>query len=242
MRRLVPWIVALAFAALAALLFVREMTSVRETRRADAAPVVAAIKKIAHLATVEVQIADVVRFEELKTVLIFDFPKSATLRMRGKAIAGFDLQSPDFKVRTDTGKGIVEVDLPPPRILAIDPRLEWFDEKSGLFNPITSAGPHALDALGAGPARPRGERCGHRGQGHRARSRAPRGDRRRPRLDGRGPERRENRRGRDARADAVASAGRGHDAAQRKTPRLPGAFGTCNGTALRALRLSAGSR
>jgi Protein of unknown function (DUF4230) len=137
-RRLVPWIVALAFAALAALLFVRLATTVRETRRADAAPVVAAIKKIAHLATVEVQIADVVRFEELKTVLIFDFPKSATLRMRGKAIAGFDLQSPDFKIRTDTGQGKLEVDLPSPRILAIDPRLEWFDEKSGLFNPITS--------------------------------------------------------------------------------------------------------
>ncbi len=137
-RLLVPWIVALAFAALAALLFLRDATSVRETRRADAAPVVAAIKKIAHLSTVEVQIADVVRFEEAKTVLIFDFPKSATLRMRGKAIAGFDLQSPDFKIRTDTGKGIIEVDLPPPRILAIDPRLEWFDEKSGLFNPITS--------------------------------------------------------------------------------------------------------
>ena len=136
-RRLVPWIVALAFAALAALLFVRDMTSVRESRRADAAPVVAAIKKIAHLATVEVQIADVLRFEELKSFLIFDFPKSATMRMRGKAIAGFDLQSPDFQIRTDTGKGVVEVDLPPPRILAIDPRLEWFDEKSGLFNPIT---------------------------------------------------------------------------------------------------------
>jgi hypothetical protein len=136
-RRFIPWILALGFAAIAALLFVRLATSVRETRRADAAPVVAAIKKIAHLATVEVQIADVVRFEELKTVLIFDFPKSATLRMRGKAIAGFDLQSPDFKVRTNTGKGTLEVDLPSPRILAIDPRLEWFDEDSGLFNPIT---------------------------------------------------------------------------------------------------------
>ena len=137
MRRFLPWALALAFAAIAALLFVRLATSVRETRRAEAAPVVAAIKKIAHLATVEVQIADVLRFEEVKTFLIFDFPKSATIRMRGKVIAGFDLQSPDFKVRADSGNGRLEVDLPSPRILAIDPRLEWFDEKSGLFNSIT---------------------------------------------------------------------------------------------------------
>jgi Protein of unknown function (DUF4230) len=136
-RRFLPWALALAFAAIAALLFLRLATSVRETRRAEAAPVVAAIKKIAHLATVEVQIADVLRFEEVKTFLIFDFPKSATLRMRGKVIAGFDLQSPDFKVRADSGNGRLEVDLPSPRILAIDPRLEWFDEKSGLFNSIT---------------------------------------------------------------------------------------------------------
>jgi len=136
-RRFLPWALALAFAAIATLLFVRLATSVRETRRAEAAPVVAAIKKIAHLATVEVQIADVLRFEEVKTFLIFDFPKSATIRMRGKVIAGFDLQSPDFKIRPDSGSGRLEVDLPSPRILAIDPRLEWFDEKSGLFNSIT---------------------------------------------------------------------------------------------------------
>jgi hypothetical protein len=136
-RRLVPWLLALVFAATSAVLLLRLATTVRESRRADAAPVVQAIKKIAHLATVEVQIADVVRFEEIKSFLIFDFPKSATLRMRGKAIAGFDLESPDFHLRTDAANRRLEVDLPPPRILAIDPRLEWFDEESGLFNPIT---------------------------------------------------------------------------------------------------------
>jgi hypothetical protein len=136
-RRVLPWILALGFAAVAAILALRLATTVRETRRADAAPVVNAIKKIAHLATVEAQISDVLRFEELKSFLIFDFPKSATIRMRGKAIAGFDLESSDFRVRTDEANRRLEIDLPPPRILAIDPRLEWFDEDSGLFNPIT---------------------------------------------------------------------------------------------------------
>ncbi len=135
--RIVPWALALFFAAASATLIVRLATTVRESRRVEAAPVVEAIRKIAHLATVEVQITDVLRFEEIKTFLIFDFPKTATIRMRGKAIAGFDLASPDFQVRPDAGRRVLSVDLPPPRILAIDPRLEWFDETSGLFNPIT---------------------------------------------------------------------------------------------------------
>ena len=137
MRRAIPWVLALAFAAAAGYFALRLATTVRQTRRADAAPVVSAIRKIAHLATVEAQISDVLRFEEIKSFLIFDFPKTATIRMRGKAIAGFDLESSDFRVRTDDGNRRIEIDLPPPRILAIDPRLEWFDEKSGLFNPIT---------------------------------------------------------------------------------------------------------
>jgi hypothetical protein len=135
--RIVPWFLALFFAAASAALIVRLATTVRESRSVEAAPVVEAIKKIAHLATVEVQITDVLRFEEVKTFLIFDFPKTATIRMRGKAIAGFDLGSSDFRVRPDAERRLLTVDLPAPRILAIDPRLEWFDETSGLFNPIT---------------------------------------------------------------------------------------------------------
>ncbi len=135
--RIVPWVLALFFAAASAALIVRLATTVRESRRVEAAPVVEAIRKIAHLATVEAQITDVLRFEEVKTFLIFDFPKTATIRMRGKAIAGFDLASPDFRVRPDEERRVLTVELPPPRILAIDPRLEWFDESSGLFNPIT---------------------------------------------------------------------------------------------------------
>jgi Protein of unknown function (DUF4230) len=135
--RILPWLLAFFFAAVSGLLVVRLATSVRESRRADAAPVVSAIRKIAQLATVEAQISDVLRFEEIKSFLIFDFPKTATIRMRGKVIAGFDLSSPEFEVHPDTEKRLLRVTLPPPRILALDPRLEWFDERSGLFNPIT---------------------------------------------------------------------------------------------------------
>jgi Protein of unknown function (DUF4230) len=135
--RVLPWLLAVFFAIVSGILVVRLATSVRETRRADAAPVVDAIRKIAQLATVEAQISDVLRFEEIKSFLIFDFPKTATIRMRGKVIAGFDLSSPEFQVHPDAEKRLLQVTLPAPRILALDPRLEWFDEQSGLFNPIT---------------------------------------------------------------------------------------------------------
>jgi hypothetical protein len=137
LARILPWILAAVFAVVSAVLVVRLATSVRESRRADSAPVVSAMRKIAQLATVEAQISDVLRFEEVKSFLIFDFPKTATIRMRGKVIAGFDLSSPDFSIDTDSGKRVIRVRLPAPRILALDPRLEWFDEQSGLFNPIT---------------------------------------------------------------------------------------------------------
>jgi hypothetical protein len=135
--RILPWLLAAFFAALSGFLVVRLAASVRQTRRADAAPVVSAIRKIAQLATVEAQISDVLRFEEIKSFLIFDFPKTATIRMRGKVVAGFDLNSPEFHVDADPDRHLLRITLPSPRILSIDPRLEWFDEQSGLFNPIT---------------------------------------------------------------------------------------------------------
>jgi len=136
-RSLLPWLLAAVLAALSGYLALRLATSVRETRRADAAPVVTAMRNIARLATVEAEISDVLRFEEIKSFLVFDFPKSATIRMRGKVVAGFDLAAPEFRVSADAERRSLRVTLPPPRILALDPRLEWFDENSGFFNPIT---------------------------------------------------------------------------------------------------------
>lgn len=137
LRAALPWALALFFAATSGFLLSRRLGVVSETRSAEAAPVVEAIRRVAQLATVEIQVSDVLRFEEVKSFLIFDFPKSATLRMRGRVIGGFDLSTPSFRVRPDAGRRVVRVTLPPPRILALDPRLEWFDERSGLLNPIT---------------------------------------------------------------------------------------------------------
>jgi hypothetical protein len=132
-------VIAVLLAAVIVLLLWRPTLPFGESRRIEAAPVVLAIRSIAQFSTVEVQISDVVRYEEVKRFLIFDFPKSATLRLRGRVLGGFDLESRHFRVVPDASRRLARVRLPRPRILAVDPRFEWFDEKSGWINPITPA-------------------------------------------------------------------------------------------------------
>jgi hypothetical protein len=102
----------------------------------SSAPVVEAVRRIARLATIEMEIADVVRYEEVKTILVFEIPKNATLRLRGKVMGGFDLAR-GFDVEADVDRRLILVRLPAPQVLAVDDRLEWFDEHSGWLNPIT---------------------------------------------------------------------------------------------------------
>jgi len=133
----VPWILAILFAGATAFLLSRAVFPPGEVQRVEAAPVVLAIRRIAQFSTVEIQVSDVVRYEEAKRFLIFEFPKSATLRLRGRVLGGFDLESRQFRVVPDVSKRVLRVRMPRPRILAVDPRFEWFDEKSGWINPIS---------------------------------------------------------------------------------------------------------
>jgi hypothetical protein len=136
--RALPWLLAVLFAA-TSFLSLRSLwrRAHAPPDRVDSAPVVMAMNKIARLATVEVQVSDVVKYEQFKTFLFMTFPKSATLRVRGSVLGGFDLQRDGFSVVAHPETRKVEIRMPRPSILAIDPRLEWFDEKSGMFNPIT---------------------------------------------------------------------------------------------------------
>lgn len=136
-RRLI--LALLAAGGAAVLLVALGYCAGRAARRApSSAPVVTAVRKIARLATVQMEISDVLRIEEVKTILVFDVPKNATLRLRGKVVGGFDLDR-GFAVTADEARRSVRVRLPAPQILSVDDRLEWFDEKSGFLNPITPA-------------------------------------------------------------------------------------------------------
>jgi hypothetical protein len=139
-RRILLGLVAVTAAVLAVFATGYLLGRWRTRREAvSSAPVVQAVRRIARLATVEMEIADVVRYEEVKTVLVFiDIPKNATLRLRGKVTGGFDLEH-GFDVETDATRNRIVVRLPAPQILSVDDRLEWFDERSGWLNPITPA-------------------------------------------------------------------------------------------------------
>lgn len=138
-RRLLLGLLA-ASAAVLALFAAGYLLGRWRTRReaVSSAPVVQAVRRIARLATLEMEIADIVRYEEVKTILVFDIPKNATLRLRGKVTGGFDLAH-GFDVEADAARHRILVRLPAPQILSVDDRLEWFDERSGWLNPITPA-------------------------------------------------------------------------------------------------------
>jgi hypothetical protein len=107
-----------------------------DTLHVDSAPVVRAIRNVAKMATVEIEVADVIRYEEARTIVVFDVPKNATLRLRGTVLGGFDLEKGLF-VSAEEATRTLRIRLPAPRVLSVDARVEWFDERSGWLNPIT---------------------------------------------------------------------------------------------------------
>ncbi len=135
-RALLPGLAAAALVAAAAfgLGFLWGRTST--PKGPGSQPVVMAVRKIARLATVQMEISDVLRVEEAKTFLLFDVPKNATLRLRGRVLGGFDLDK-GFDVTADEARKVVRVRLPAAQVLSVDDRIEWFDETSGFLNPIT---------------------------------------------------------------------------------------------------------
>ena len=138
LRAVIPWLLAALFLFTTIELLIHRRRPTPGTS-VDSAPVVLAMRKIARLATVEVQVSDVVRYEEFKSFLFLSIPKSATLRVRGAVLGGFDLDRDGVSVVSRPDAKTVEIRMPRPSILAIDPKLEWFDEKSGMLNPITPA-------------------------------------------------------------------------------------------------------
>jgi hypothetical protein len=134
-RRLVLGLLA-ALAAALALFGLGFFAGKASSRGAGSAPVVTAVRKIARLATVQMEISDVLRVEEVRTIFVFDIPKNATLRLRGRVLGGFDLDK-GLDVSADEARRVVRIRLPAAQILSVDDRLEWFDEKSGFLNPIT---------------------------------------------------------------------------------------------------------
>ena len=86
------------------------------------------VRRIAKLATIEHYIADIVTFEEPSPWPIFVKDKKALVIARGKVLAGFDLKKPISCRMQSTGTNvIVEIHLPKPEIIAVDPSYQYYD-------------------------------------------------------------------------------------------------------------------
>ena len=150
----VPWLLAVlfagttAFASLAGGAFRPD-----EIHRVEAAPVVMAIRRIAQLSTVEVQVADVVRYEEVKTFLIFDFPRAPRCGCAAASSEASTSESQEFAGEwPNVSARVLRVRMPRPRLLAARSAFRVVREESGWINPISPRiGP--LDVVGPRAAR-----------------------------------------------------------------------------------------
>lgn len=139
-RVLVAWIVAVAMSvvAAAALLLALRVHRQREKETIDRFAVVEAVRKILRVATIEMQVAEVVTYREARPFLwFFTSEKDAVIRVRGKVTAGFDLTSERVDIRIDEATRRVVIRLPRAAVMSIDPTIEILDESSGWRNPVT---------------------------------------------------------------------------------------------------------
>jgi hypothetical protein len=90
--------------------------------------VIEKVRQIAKIATIEHHIADIVTFEEQSPWPIFGKDKKALVIARGKVLAGFDLKKPiTCRVQSTGTNTTVELRLPKPEIMAVDPSYEYYD-------------------------------------------------------------------------------------------------------------------
>jgi hypothetical protein len=93
--------------------------------------VVEKVRQIAKLATIEHYIADIVTFDEPSPWPIFGQDAKALVIARGKVLAGFDLKKPiSCRMQFSGTNTTVELRLPKPEIIAVDPTYQYYDLKN----------------------------------------------------------------------------------------------------------------
>ena len=101
------------------------------------------IKSVCKLVSVEGDFAEIYRYENTKEGFfsMLSSKKKALIVINAKAQIGYDLKK--LKLHADNDKKrIVLSDFPEPEILSIEPDLQFYDIKNGLFN---SFSPDDLD-------------------------------------------------------------------------------------------------
>lgn len=93
------------------------------------------IKSVCKLVSVEGDFAEIYKYENVKEhfMSLVSSKKKALLIINAKAHIGYDLKK--VGIRADNvGKKIIMTNFPEPEILSIEPEIQFYDIKSGMFN------------------------------------------------------------------------------------------------------------
>jgi len=93
------------------------------------------IKRVCKLVSVEGDFAEIYRYENIKEgfMSILSSKKKALVVINAKAQVGYDLKK--IKLAANTAKKqVVLTQFPEPEILSIEPEIQFYDVKNGLFN------------------------------------------------------------------------------------------------------------
>lgn len=97
------------------------------------------IKTVCKLVTVEGDFAEIYRYENIKEgfMSLLSSKKKALVVINAKAQVGYDLKKLKLTADNDR-KRIVLNEFPEPEVLSIEPDIQFYDIKNGLFNSFSS--------------------------------------------------------------------------------------------------------
>lgn len=93
------------------------------------------IRSVSKLVSVEGEFAEIYKYENTKErfLSLVSSKKKALIVINAKAQIGYDLKKVEIKSDVEN-KRIILTNFPPPEILSIEPELEFYDIKNGMFN------------------------------------------------------------------------------------------------------------
>ena len=93
------------------------------------------IRSVCKLMTIEGDFAEIYRYENTRQhfMSLFSSKKKALIVINAKAQIGFDLKKVKVQANNEK-KTIILTNFPEPEVMSIEPELEFYDIKNGLFN------------------------------------------------------------------------------------------------------------
>lgn len=107
----------------------------RETTEHQSTVLLERIKSVCKLISVEGDFAEIYKYENTKEhfMSLVSSKKKALIVINARAHIGYDLKQILLKADTPNKKIVLE-NFPEPQIMSIEPKLEFYDIKNGLFN------------------------------------------------------------------------------------------------------------